>query len=472
MTVVSVKNLKVSGPQGLIVAAADFQVHAGECVALVGESGAGKSLFVRALTALAPAGIKTTADKLRVCDHDVLSLGACGRSQFLNTRIGFVNQDALSALDPLQRVGLAVSESLRLTGVRHTGEAVAKALTGAQLADARAVIRRYPHELSGGMRQRALIAAATVHTPPLIIADEPTSALDQQTATAVLATLRGYVDAGAALILITHDMTAAAQFADRAYIVKGGSVAPGNLTVQTAGGVSAPQPAHKTATLLELCDLSVRYPDAERAALSGVSFSLRAGEAVAVLGESGSGKTSLLQAVLGAVPYTGAVTKAAGVHFAWVPQDPRSSLLPEMRVETVLKEAGAVAKRRGKTAQTVDELLRAVGLPGSLARRRIRTLSGGQAQRVAIARALATGANVLLCDEPVAALDKSARMEIANLLQDLIQRLQLGIILVSHELEIVHSVAATAIVLQNGVVVAHGETPAVLAEQARQHGLE
>ncbi|GAA4822961.1 ABC transporter ATP-binding protein [Streptomyces ziwulingensis] len=493
-----------------------LSVAPGECVALVGESGSGKSVTARALIGLAGARARVEARELTVAGTDASAFGERQWRAVRGRRIAMVFQDALVALDPLRTVGAEIAEAVRLHGAAGpdgTAARVVELLTRAGVPEPEARRAQYPHQLSGGLRQRALIASALAADPPLLVADEPTTALDAIVQAQILRLLGGLTASGRGLLLISHDLAAVAQLADRILVLRQGRVVesgpaerllteprhaytrmlldavPGGgeraAPASPAAARTAPRPPGPATspgrdgvvqTVLEGRDLVKSYGSDGRRALDGVSFTLRAGEALGVVGESGSGKTTLARVALGLVrPDAGEVLlhgrpwsapaererrpRRASVQF--VQQDPYASVDPRFTVGRIIGEA-LPGLRRPARAERGAELLRQVGLPPELLSRRPHQLSGGQRQRVAIARALAPGPEVLICDEPVSALDASVQAQVLRLLAGLRRETGIALLFITHDLAVVREVTERVLIMRRGSVVEEGGTDTIL----------
>ncbi|GAA1016690.1 peptide ABC transporter ATP-binding protein [Acrocarpospora pleiomorpha] len=468
----------------------------GEVVAVVGESGSGKSTMARAVLGLTPSTARLSG---RIAFHgrDLLGLGARRWREIRGRRIGLIAQDPLAALDPVKRVGDQVAEALlahRLAGRRSVRGQVAEALAAAGLDDPDLQARRYPHELSGGMRQRVLIGLIIALRPQLIVADEPTSALDVTVQRTILDQITALNADGTGVLLITHDLAVATERAHRIVVLSHGQVvetgpaarvlneptmdytrrliaAAPSLT--SARRVRQPPPAGRP-PLLSVRDLGKVYRRTA-VAVDGVSFDVHPGETVAIVGESGSGKTTTARMVLrladatsGRILFKGGDITAAGGrdlrrlrrHVQLIHQDPASTLDPRFTVERCVAEplkaltSGSAAERR----RTVTRLLEEVALGPDLLRRRSTELSGGQRQRVAIARALACRPDLIVCDEPVSALDVSVQAQILDLLVRLQEELSLSYLFISHDLAVVRQIAHRILVMRQGRVVEIGRT--------------
>ncbi|WP_329191903.1 ABC transporter ATP-binding protein [Streptomyces sp. NBC_01435] len=461
-----------------------FSVAAGECLALVGESGSGKSTVARALLGLAGAGARTSARTLRVDGRDVTGFGAREWRSVRGRVVGLVAQDALVSLDPLRRIGAEIAEPMRLHGTAERsriGARVVELLRRVGVPDPEARATQYPHELSGGLRQRALIASALAAGPRLLIADEPTTALDVTVQAQILDLLATAKEDGTGLLLISHDLGVVARIADRTAVLRRGEVVetgptPALLTAPrhpysralVAASVlrSPPRAPKRTGTVLEVDTVSLSY--GARTAVSEVSFTLREGETVGLVGESGSGKSTVARLATGLLrPHSGTV-RLDGEPWSELPerlrrprrariqlihQDPYSAFDPRFTVSRIIAEG--IPRHEDRAART-RELLGLVGLGPEHLHRRPDQLSGGQRQRVAIARALAPSPAVLVCDEPVSALDASVRAQVLDLLDDVQRRLGTALLFVSHDLSVIRRISDRVLVMKDAEVVEEG----------------
>ncbi|MDQ1122036.1 dipeptide ABC transporter ATP-binding protein [Microbacterium trichothecenolyticum] len=490
-----VRNLRISSATGDLVRGLDLDVAPGECVAIVGESGTGKSLSARALLGLLPASLTGSADALVIDGVDARALAERGWRRLRGRRIALVSQDALVSLDPLRRVGAEVAEPLRIHEPRVRGTALRDRVRGAlervALPEPDRRARQYPHELSGGLRQRALLASALAADPVILVADEPTTALDATVQARVLDQLRRVADDGVAVVLISHDLAAVRRVADRVVVMHAGRAVETGETAavlatprdpQTRALVAATrhEPLHRAprldAPLLTGDGLTKRFGD--RVAVNDVGFTLQRGRTLAVVGESGSGKTTLARMIVGvSEPDAGLLTfdgypwspeaarGPARRRVQLVPQNPWGSLDPRWSVTRTLSEALASASvPRSQRRAAVDALLDEVGLDPGFGRRLPAQLSGGQRQRVAIARALATDPDLLVLDEPVSALDATVRARILDRLRALQRDRDLAMVFITHDLDVVAGIADDVIVMQDGRVVDAGTVACVFAE--------
>lgn len=490
--VLDVAGLTVAFPGvGEVLRGVDLRLEPGRCLAVVGESGAGKSVLARSLVGLAGEGgspARVSAERFTVAGQDVR---AAGERQWRGLRgqdVGLVLQDALQSLDPLRTVGAEVGESLAVRGVGRPErqERVLAALAAAGLDDPATRVAQRSGELSGGMRQRALIASAIVSEPALLVADEPTTALDATVAQGVLEMLGRLRDAGTAILLVSHDLGAVSRLADDVVVLDGGRVVesgPADVVLTrpahevtrallgaVPSGSRAPVSPGPGSEVLRATGLHRRYrlPGGGAVdALDDVSLVVRRGEAVGVVGESGSGKSTLARMLVAAEQPDAGRVELAGEPWSelperrrrprrhlvrLVPQDPLGSFDPRWSAGRVLR----AAIRASGSDRTPAELLELVRLPASTLGRRPRALSGGQRQRLAIARALAADPEVLVLDEPVSALDVTVQAAILELLVELQERTGAALVLVSHDLAVVRQVCHAVVVMQDGRVVEQG----------------
>jgi len=468
-----------------LVDGVSFAVRPGRCLALLGESGAGKTLTVRALLGLLPEGAESDAAVLEIDGVDARGLGERAWRTVRGARIALVSQDALVSLDPLRRIGAEVAEPLeihrRRSGLtRDARSEQVRALLGAvAIPDPVRRMRQYPHELSGGLRQRALIASALAASPAVLVADEPTTALDATVQARVLDLLREIADRGTAVVLVSHDIGAVRRIADDVVVLKDGVV----VERGTAAQVLATPVQEYTRELVRAGSIAPRTGRAEpggvvlraigvgksfdRPVLQDASFVLRQGMTLGVVGESGSGKTTLARILVGVErPDAGTLERSESTpRVQLVPQNPLGAFDPRWTVGRSLREAlEAGGVRRGLRAERAAALLAEVGLDPELARRRPLQLSGGQRQRAAIARALAANPEVLVLDEPVSALDATVRARILTLLVRLQRDRGLTMVLISHDLDVVAAVADEVLVLRDGIVVEQGRVAEIFTD--------
>jgi peptide/nickel transport system ATP-binding protein len=510
---IEVKNLHVrfgvGGPP--VIRGISFTLRRGECLALVGESGSGKSVTSRTLVGLAGPEARVSADSLSFAGEDLRGYSERHWRELRGSRIGCVMQDALGSLDPLRTVGAEIAEALRLhTPLNREQRAVRviDLLRSAGVPEPEVRARQFPHQLSGGLRQRALIASGIACSPELLIADEPTTALDAAVQVQVLELLSSLRTPQNAMIVVSHDFAVVSHLADTVAVMHHGVIVEqGPIesilrdpqhsytrslleAVKSVHSRGRGRPARPAPTLpsaappvlaVEGITKSFLGPDGKkRTVVSDVSFALRPGETIGIVGESGSGKTTTIRIVLGLeTPDAGTVSlqgrdwrtltaaeqRAARKRMQVVFQDPLGSFDPRYTVERVLDEAIGVAGVIGSDARRTRaiELLELVRLDRSVLSRRPIELSGGQRQRLAIARALAPNPAVLVCDEPVSALDVSVQKQILDLLSDLKARLGLACLFISHDLGIIQRISDRVLVMKDGVVVESGEVSKIFA---------
>ncbi|XYD12439.1 ABC transporter ATP-binding protein (plasmid) [Methylobacterium sp. NMS12] len=522
---VDVRGLSIAFPahgDEPVVEGIDLAVHPGECVALVGESGSGKSVTARSLLNLAGDGARVEAARFRIRDRDARRFREAEWRRLRGTFTGLVMQDALVSLDPLRTVGQEVGEVLTehrlVSGRAALTDRVHATLAKVGMPRPADRARQFAHQLSGGLRQRALIAAAIAAEPDLIVADEPTTALDPGIQSQVLAVLADRVREGAGLLLISHDLALVARIAHRVIVMRGGRIVDAGPTrdvleqprhlytrqllaaipstasrgrrlasarLSTRRGLAAitrdPLPPRVTVEprpVLEVRNIAKSY--ALRAstggttsftALEGVSFTARAGEVLGIIGASGSGKSTCAKIILGLIEPDAGEVRLLGERWSgipearrrrlrrqlqYIPQDPLSSFDPRYRVEDIIAENLPVRGKEARRAR-LSALLDQVGLGAGVLDRHPRGLSGGQRQRVAIARALAAEPAMIVCDEPVSALDIGIQAQILDLLADLQGRLGTALVFISHDWGVIQHLADRVLVFQDGRIVDRGD---------------
>ncbi|GAB1511038.1 ATP-binding cassette domain-containing protein [Actinophytocola sp. KF-1] len=469
MTLLTVRGLTVHYGREPALSGADLTVGRGEVVAVVGESGSGKSTLAHAAVGLLPPTARIHGE-ITVDGTRVDRLPDRRWRRLRGRRIAFVPQDPGTALNPLMTIRAQVEEALRLTG---SPADPAASLVRAGIPDPDRVLAAYPHQLSGGYRQRVLIGMALAGRPALLIADEPTSALDTTVQRTVLNLLTSVVADGTSVLLITHDLGVAAARADRVTVMSGGRVVAEGATAAVLGDPrdpytrllldSVPRPrTDRTPAgepVLAVQDLRKVY--GATVAVDGVSFAIGMANTLGLVGASGSGKSTIARIVTGLVEPTGGHVLTAG-RVQFVAQNPFGSLDPLWSVGRIVAEPlrglGRAERRR-----RVLGLLADVGLPASYVSRRPSALSGGQRQRVAIARALAPNPALIVLDEPVSALDTVTQAQVLALLRRLQERHGVAYLLISHDLAVVASAADHLAVLRDGRIVESGPTADVLA---------
>ncbi|MFE0751033.1 dipeptide ABC transporter ATP-binding protein [Gordonia sp. NPDC058843] len=515
-----VRDLRVSFAGREVVKGVSFKVEAGQCLAIVGESGSGKSVTARTLIGLTGPGAEISSTTTTFDGRDLRGLDDREWRTIRGREIGFVLQDALVSLDQLRTVGTEIAESLTAhrAGGRRTPRRLGRALHEERVVELldlvgvpepRVRARQRPHELSGGLRQRALIASAIAQDPKLLIADEPTTALDATVQAQILDVLAEAKTRGNGIILISHDLAVVSRLADRVAVMRDGEIVEyGNAREvlsdpqheYTRGLIDAiPSRASKGTLLVsgEQLDapapltseqpLALRVRDLHKAfrgkaitarpAVAGVSFDLPAGRTLGIVGESGSGKTTTARIILGLTEPDSGTVELNGRSWSGLTeaqrresrhlisviyQDPLSSFDLRWSVDRILADALRLTGVRGSDLDhRITELLDQVGLPAEYRHRHPSRLSGGQRQRVAIARALAPRPAVIVCDEPVSALDVSIQARILDLLARLQAETGVALVFISHDLGVIHHVSDDIAVMRAGEVVEYGSADAV-----------
>lgn len=478
-----VEGLRITFAAETVVDGVSLAVAPGECVAIVGESGAGKSLTARALLGLTPSDAQVTVERLAIDGTDAASLTEHEWRELRGRRIALVSQDALVSLDPLRRVGDEIGEPLKIHRMVHgraaVAERVSQLLGRVWMPDAARRARQHPHELSGGLRQRALIASAIAATPAVLVADEPTTALDATVQARILHLLREIANSGTAVVFISHDFAAVRRLADRVLVMRRGEVVESGRVSDVLENPQHPYTRQLIAATIHEPRASVTSVSETLLAASAVSkgfggvpavveasFSVAEGTTLGIVGESGSGKTTLARMIVGVEqPDAGALRWEGARRVQLVHQNPFGAFDPRWTIDRSLREAlEAGGVPRGQRAARVAALLAEVDLDPALGKRRPVALSGGQRQRAAIARALAADPEVLVLDEPVSALDPSVREHILRLLATLQTRRGLTMIFVSHDLDVIGAVADEVLVMQDGRIVEQGATAAVFSQ--------
>ncbi len=518
MSLLTVENLRVSfhSREGTAVAVKDasFKVDVGQVLGIVGESGSGKSVSCYSLLGLVPSPPgKVEGGTAMFGGVDLLSLTEKQLRQIRGKKIGMIFQDPMTSLNPYMRISDQLTEVLREHGIARGKDARQRAIAALEevgIRDAGSRIDSFPHEFSGGMRQRVMIAMALIAEPELLIADEPTTALDvtvQAQILELIATLQRTHNLG--VIFITHDLGVVANIADNIVVMKEGEIVEQGPTRQifeqpeqeyTRNLLNAiPKTAKPVASaansaapdFLQVTDLRTYFPIYRGAAfrrlhrqlkaVDDISLSIRQGEILGVVGESGSGKSTLGRSIMRLVDSeSGSILlegrdlrqlsaqqlKAARRDFQMIFQDPYASLNPRMTVydtlaEPLLDQGLATRKTVG---EQVNELMDDVGLDRRFIRKYPHEFSGGQRQRIAIARALALRPKLIVADEPVSALDVTIQAQILTLLLDLTQKHNLTMLFISHDLSVVRYVCDRVAVMQEGKIVEQGETETLFAQ--------
>ncbi|MFJ5695035.1 dipeptide ABC transporter ATP-binding protein [Arthrobacter sp. NPDC093125] len=524
-------SFKTSSGEFRAVTHAHLTIMAGETVAIVGESGSGKSTTALAVIGLLPGSGWISGGQILLDGEDIAHAPEQRMIELRGNTVAMVPQDPMSNLNPVWKIGYQIRETLKANGKPDAPSDVAKVLSAAGLPDSGRRAKQYPHEFSGGMRQRALIAIGLSGEPRLLIADEPTSALDVTVQRQILDRLKGMTsELDTAVLLITHDLGLAAERADKVVVMYRGNVvesgpslellrnpqhpytkrlvasapslmsrrmqvakergieseellAPGDsVAVQKA----LPEDVLKVENLTKVFKLRSGIARSTNfVAVDDVSFGIKRGTTTAIVGESGSGKSTVAQMVLnllkptsGRITFDGVDTSTLNTKQVFalrrrvqpIFQDPYGSLDPMYKIFKTIEEPLRTHKvgDRASREKKVRELLEQVSLPRSSMQRYPNELSGGQRQRVAIARALALEPEVIICDEAVSALDVLVQAQMLNLLAALQSDLGLTYLFITHDLAVVRQIADYVCVMEKGRLVETGTTDSVF-EAPQQH---
>lgn len=487
-----IRGLQVSvrkpGAETEILRGIDLEIRQGELFGLVGESGSGKSMTALTLLGLLPKGAVVRADRMRLGDRELICLTQRQWQELRGTEIAMVFQEPMTSLNPVLTIEKQVEEGLLLHGGREyrknraaRRQRVVELLREAGLPEPERLLEAYPHQLSGGMRQRVMIAIAMICRPRLLIADEPTTALDVMTQDKILELLQYYrKEYGTTVLFISHDLSLVKRLCDRVAVMRQGRIAECGTTeevfchpqddytrklVEAGKGERLIRREERIAgsgqPVLSVSDVSVQYEETGRfgkkqihRVLERVSFTLGEGEILGLVGESGSGKSTLCKAMTGLLPVTqGTIRFAPGCEQPqMVFQDPYGSLNPAKRIGWILEEPlriqGGYSKKERR--RLVQDMLREVELPPEYEKRYIRELSGGQRQRVAIACALICDKKIVILDEPVSALDVTIQEQILRLLARLQAERGTSFLFISHDITVIERMCDRILVLREG----------------------
>lgn len=500
---VSVRDRGVVKP---LVSGLSFDLRAGETLAIAGESGSGKSITSLALMGLLPNNVTVTSGQMILAGTDLAGLTENQMRPLRGAQVAMIFQEPMTSLNPVQTIGTQLIEAIRAHEPVSRGqarEAAIAALRQVRLAEPERRMGQYPHELSGGMRQRVMIAMALALRPALLIADEPTTALDVTVQREVLELLKDLQqDIGTAIILITHDMGVVAETADRVVVMQAGRMVEQGLTTDVfvspqadytrdllaavprlgAGAArAAPLPPKAMVPVAQMFDVKVHFdigtnvlgrPTHRVHAVEGVSFVIQPGETFGLVGESGCGKSTIAKALAGLVPHEGQINvngkSLAGLtaqgrkdicrDVQMVFQDPMAALDPRMKVGDAVAEPlviHGIATARERKERTA-ELFRRVGLTSDQMNRYPHEFSGGQRQRICVARSLALRPKLIICDESVSALDVSVQARVLDLLEELKADFGVAYLFISHDMAVVENVVDRLAVMYMGQIVEAG----------------
>lgn len=495
----------------------DFTINKGETFVLLGESGCGKSVTALSIIRLLPSAAKIMAGSIHLHDQNLFELPEYELRKIRGDRIAMIFQEPQTSLNPVLTAGQQIGETLKqhkgVTG-RAQRRQVIELLDAVGIPEPQRRIDEYPHQFSGGMKQRIMIAIALAGEPELLIADEPTTALDVTIQAQVLELLQQLQkDTGMAMLFITHDLGVASNIADHIGVMYEGKIVEQKSSKEFFSGhehpysqqlfdalpskekrdreaMGKPQTQKREAVpILRVSDLKVHFPIKKGLfkrtvgyvrAVDGVSIEISSGETVAIVGESGSGKTTMGKGILqlfrpteGSVIFAGEeLTKMSNKELRSrrsdiqiIFQDPYSSMNPRMMIVDIIEEgmiAQGIGKDKKERLQKVDELLQQVGLDAAFKFRYPHEFSGGQRQRICIARALAVEPKLIVCDEPTSALDVSVQSHILELLNALQEKLGLAYLFITHNISVVEYFAHYVAVMYQGKIVEQGPVDEVL----------
>lgn len=460
-----------------------FVVNEGEILGVVGESGSGKSMTALTVMGIQPEDAELSG-RIMFRGQEISGLSDEERNRIRGNGMGMVFQEPMTSLNPVLKVGPQVAESLKLhtdLTAKEIRELSLEALRSVGLPDAEEIYDKYPHELSGGMRQRAMLAMAIVHTPSLLIADEPTTALDVLVQAQILELIRRlHKERHCSVLFISHNLNVIRQVCDRVLVMKDGKIleegtvrkvfeTPEHAYTKKLVGAAVERTGdfRTGRTVLSVRNLNVRYKERkllprekkEQQVLSGVSFDVQEGEIFGIVGESGCGKSTLARTITGLHrDYTGEIIMDGEIGPQMVFQDPFGSLNPARKIGWILEEPLRVRGIRDKKERRrmAAEMLRNIGLDESFADRYPNELSGGQRQRISIGVALSMNSRLLIADEPVSALDITIQAQILELLLKINREKKTAILFITHDLSLVRRLCHRAAVLYEGRILEIG----------------
>ena len=498
---VEIRKLTISFPEGRTVFEAvkdvSFTIQEGEIVGVVGESGSGKSMSALALMGLLSKEAQISSGEILFRGENLLTMKPEERRKLQGSEMAMVFQEPMTSLNPVMKIGKQVGESLHLhtdLSKEEIRRRVIRALENVGLSDAGAICEKYPHELSGGMRQRVMLALAAINSPGLIIADEPTTALDVIVQAQILGLLKKMNQTkNTSILFISHDLNVVREICSRVIVMYKGEIVEEGETREVLLHPKHDYTKHLVASIpqleeewssseevLRLENLDVYYEirnglfgkKSRKHVIHQVNLTACDGEILGIVGESGCGKSTLCRTILGLHDkYDGTVWIKDGLNPQMVFQDPFSSLNPARSIGWILEEPlrirGMNDKKRRR--EMVEEMLVAVGLDASYAKRKPRELSGGQRQRISIGVALLMDSRLIIADEPVSALDVTVQSQILNLLLKLHEERKMTILFISHDLNIVRKICRRVMVIYKGEIVESGLSREVYGDPAHPY---
>ncbi|MDB6141167.1 MAG: transporter ATP-binding protein [Pseudomonas sp.] len=510
--ILSVQRLSIDVGHGAssrrVVDDLNFDLFAGQTLCIAGESGSGKSLSSLAIMGLLPKSVQVTQGAINFGGRNLIGLPEAELQRLRGKQIGMIFQEPMTSLNPLMTVGQQMEETLRRhepLGRQALRLRSREMLESVRMPQVEKRLQQYPHELSGGMRQRVMIAMAMLCRPKVLIADEPTTALDVTIQAQILELMRELQQVyGTSLLMITHDMGVVAEMADQVVVMNHGRTeeqAPVRqlftlpqaaytrkllAAVPVLGTAGKPDDVSEKPVVLQVKDLRVRFPvrggwfeeDKRVHAVEQVNFELRQGETLGLVGESGCGKSTTGKALMNMIAFQGSVKlfgkELNGLHgpelqavrrdIQMVFQDPYAALNPRKTIFELIGEPLLIHDQMpvAQRQERVAELLRQVDMPAEAMQRYPHQFSGGQRQRICIARALALNPKVIIADESVSALDVSVQAQVLELLEHLREQHQLSYLFISHDMAVVERICHRVAVMYGGQIVEIGRRDHVL----------
>lgn len=501
-TLAEIKNLTIGFSDGKamsrVVNDISFPIYEGEILGVVGESGSGKSMCALALMGLLPKDAQVLGGEILFHGADLLSMKKEELRKLQGNKMAMVFQEPMTSLNPVMIIEKQVGESLELHTAlsgKEIHERVLQSLSSVGLSNPEELCGKYPHELSGGMRQRVMLAQAMICSPGLLIADEPTTALDVIVQAQILRLLKKlHREQNTSMLFISHDLFVVREVCDRVLVIYEGKIVEQGQAADVLNHPTHPYTKRLIASIPEACreklskkevlrltHLNVFYDirsgafwkqKTKKHVIQDVSLTAYDGEILGIVGESGCGKSTLCKTILGLNKnYTGEIYIEPGIRPQMVFQDPFSSLNPAKKIGWILEEPLKLQgiKDKAKRKQMVSDMLLSIGLSASFANRRARELSGGQRQRISIGTALLMDSRLIIADEPVSALDVTVQSQILNLLLRLHRERQMTVLFITHDLNIVHRICSWVAVIYLGEIVEMGTVDEIYCTPAHPY---